>query len=419
MKNFIEGIIDCDKSIIKDYIINYKYPWEFLDDLNETIIKIGKKLNKQKFSEVYKNVWINNKAIVDSTAKIIGPCIIDKGTIIKVNAYIRENVFIGEICVVGNSSEVKNSVLFNEVKIPHFNYIGDSILGYKAHLGAGAITSNVKSDGSFVKTIINGSVYNTKRKKYGAIIGDNVEIGCNAVVAPGTFIKSNSIVYPLVMVRGEIEKNKIVKDMNKIVSRNLIKLYIDFDSTLFNTEKFYMDFLNICEKNGIKKQNIELHKKEMLNNRDVFDLEEFMLVLLEKNIISNSIVNQVNNLYLNDYVYEDVVPVLEDLTGKYELILLTYGNHNYQMHKIQSSGLKKYFNKIIVTNNKKNELENVDYENGIFIDNNPIEVEKFYKRNVKKVIRIRRENDKKSKIDTDVNIPEYADLCELYNKELK
>lgn len=169
--------------------------------------------------EIESNVWISKTANVDSTARIIGPCIIDDDCQIRVNAFIRGNVIIGKGAVVGNSSEVKNSILFDEAKIPHFNYIGDSILGHKAHFGAGSLTSNVKSDESIVKVTLNGNKYDTNMKKIGSVVGDNVEIGCNAVLTPGVVIGRNSTVYPLTMVRGEIGSNKIVKSMTEIISK--------------------------------------------------------------------------------------------------------------------------------------------------------------------------------------------------------
>lgn len=219
MKERLQNILDFERSIISDYSENFDNYWDFLRNLKDIVILIGKNLDKEKYKEVYPNVWISKTAIVDKTARIIGPCIIDDDSEIRVNAYIRGNVIIGKGCVVGNSSEVKNSVLFDEAKIPHFNYVGDSILGYRAHFGAGALTSNVKSDSSFVKVTLNGNVYETNMKKVGSVVGDNVEVGCNAVLTPGVVIGNNSNIYPLVMVRGEIEENKIVKSMDNIVTK--------------------------------------------------------------------------------------------------------------------------------------------------------------------------------------------------------
>lgn len=217
MKEILKNIINLDNSIATNYLKEYNYPWEILDNLNEIIINLGSKLDKEEFKEINPNVWVNKNAKIDETAKIIGPCIIDKEAIIGHNALIRNDVIIGKKCFVGNSTEIKNSILFDEATVPHFNYIGDSILGNKSHFGAGSLTSNLKSNKSIIKMKINGKIYDTKRNKVGAIVGDNVEIGCNAVLNPGTVIGKNSMIYPLTMVRGEIKKNKIVKTMENIV----------------------------------------------------------------------------------------------------------------------------------------------------------------------------------------------------------
>lgn len=221
MKEQLQDILNFNKSIINEYCDNYDNYWELLKDLKNIIIAIGNNLDKTKYDEVEHNVWISKAAKVDNTAHIIGPCIIDEDSEVRVNAFIRENVIIGKGCVVGNSSEIKNAVLFDEAKIPHFNYIGDSILGYKAHFGAGSLTSNVKSDESFVNVILHGNKYTTNMKKVGSIVGDNVEIGCNAVLTPGTIVGRNSTIYPLTMVRGEIGSNKIVKSMNEVVDKRM------------------------------------------------------------------------------------------------------------------------------------------------------------------------------------------------------
>lgn len=219
MDSYISTIINLKNSILGKYITDYDNYWEFIADLKSLIIKVGKTLDKEKYEEKYPNVWISKNAIIDESAKIIGPCIIDENAEIRVNAFIRGSVVIGKGCVVGNSSEVKNAVLFDEAKIPHFNYIGDSIIGYKAHFGAGAVTSNIKSDESAIKIRMNNNTYETKKRKLGSLVGDFVEIGCNCVLTPGVIIGSNTNVYPLVMVRGEIGKNKIVKNMDNIIEK--------------------------------------------------------------------------------------------------------------------------------------------------------------------------------------------------------
>lgn len=224
MKEQLQEILDFERSIISDYSELFDNYWDFLNNLKKIIMVIGTSLDEEQYDEVSPNVWISKKAIVHKTATIIGPCIIDDYAEIRVNAFIRGSVIIGKSCVVGNSSEIKNSILFDETKIPHFNYIGDSILGYRAHFGAGSLTSNVKSDESNVSVTINDIKYNTNMKKVGSIVGDNVEIGCNAVLTPGVVIGRNSTIYPLTMVRGEIGSNKIVKSMDEIVAKRNVKV---------------------------------------------------------------------------------------------------------------------------------------------------------------------------------------------------
>lgn len=223
MKEQLIDILNFNKSIINNYCDNFNNYWDFLKKLNNLIIVIGNNLDKTKYDEVEPNIWISKTADVDKSARLIAPCIIDDNSEVRVNAFIRGNVIIGKGCVVGNSSEIKNSVLFDEAKVPHFNYIGDSILGHKAHFGAGSLTSNVKSDETFVKVTLKGKKNETNMKKVGSIVGDNVEIGCNSVLTPGTIVGRNSIIYPLTMVRGEIESNKIVKSSNNIVDKDVRK----------------------------------------------------------------------------------------------------------------------------------------------------------------------------------------------------
>ena len=221
MKKQLQNIIDFDKSIINEYCDNYDNYWELLKSLKDIIAIIGNNLDKTQYDEKEPNIWVSKTANIDPTARIVAPCIIDEESEIRVNAYIRGNVIVGKGCVVGNSSEIKNAILFDEAKIPHFNYIGDSILGYKSHFGAGSVTSNVKSDESLVKVTIGGNKHNTNMKKIGSVVGDNVEIGCNAVLTPGVIIGRNTTIYPLTMVRGEISSNKIVKSMNEIVDKRV------------------------------------------------------------------------------------------------------------------------------------------------------------------------------------------------------
>ena len=215
----IEELFDLDKTILKEDFFKVNYPWELLKDLKSMIINIGKNLNKEDYQEIKENVWVGKNVKISSSAEINGPCIVGRDTEIRVNAFIRGCVIIGNNCVIGNSTEIKNSILFDNVKVPHFNYVGDSILGYKAHFGAGVITSNIKSDESNVVVRYKDKKIETSRKKVGAIVGDNVEVGCNAVLAPGTIINKNSNIYPLTLVRGYIPQNVIVKDLNNIVEK--------------------------------------------------------------------------------------------------------------------------------------------------------------------------------------------------------
>ena len=214
MQEYLKNLFDFNKTIASSYILKYDYP-EVLNHIGEIIFEISKTLNND-YQEISPNVFVHKSVKIDKSATIIGPCLVLENSEIRVNAYIRGNVIIGKNCVIGNSTELKNAILFDEVKVPHFNYIGDSLLGYKVHFGAGSLTSNVKSDESNVTLTINSEKIKTNRKKIGALVGDNVEIGCNAVLTPGTIIGKNTTIYPLVMVRGEIPENKIVKSTTMV-----------------------------------------------------------------------------------------------------------------------------------------------------------------------------------------------------------
>lgn len=204
-------------SIADSYIKKYVYPYEVLPNIKDIILDIGKNLGNEYYL-LKENVWISKTVDLPNNVSIVGPCIIDHDASLRTGAYIRGNVIIGKNSVLGNSCEIKNSILYDNVEVPHFNYVGDSILGEHSHMGAGSITSNLKSDKKNV--IIKGKTnIETNLRKVGAFLGDNVEIGCNSVLTPGTVIGKGTIVYPLVMVRGVIEENKIVKSMNNIVDR--------------------------------------------------------------------------------------------------------------------------------------------------------------------------------------------------------
>ena len=208
----LKEIINNNHTICNNYLNEYNNAWDIIPDIKNLIIKIGKNLDSNIFDKKENNIWIAKNVKIDDNVKIIGPCIIDENTIIKHGSYIRENVIIGKNCIISNSSEIKNSLIYDECQLPHFNYIGDSILGYKSHLGAGSIITNLRLDKSPITIKDKQKIINTGLNKMGAIIGENVEIGANSVIYPGTIIKQNTIVYPLTKVRGIIEKNSIIKN---------------------------------------------------------------------------------------------------------------------------------------------------------------------------------------------------------------
>lgn len=217
--NLITKLFSLNESIAGDFLIEYEFPWECLKDIGDYILRIAPFLSDD-FSLVKEKVWIHKDAKVSPSSLIEGPTIICQGAEIRHCAYIRGNTIVGEKAVVGNSTEVKNSILFNEVQVPHFNYVGDSILGYKAHFGAGVITSNVKSDKKNVKVRLeDGSVVATDLRKFGALVGDFVEVGCNSVLNPGTIIGRNTNIYPLSCVRGYIKEDSICKRAGEVVKK--------------------------------------------------------------------------------------------------------------------------------------------------------------------------------------------------------
>ncbi len=214
----IEQLFSIHETIAKDLFIKATYPWEILPDISSFIIKLGNQLDPSVFEKKGENIWIAKSATVFPSAYIAGPCIIDENAEIRHCAFIRGNAIVGKGAVVGNSTELKNVILFNKAQVPHYNYVGDSILGYKAHMGAGSITSNLKSNKTLV-TINGKEKIETGLKKIGAMLGDQVEIGCGSVMNPGTIIGKNSDVYPLSNVRGVIPANSIFKGKNEIVKK--------------------------------------------------------------------------------------------------------------------------------------------------------------------------------------------------------
>ena len=216
----IADLYDVSHTIAAELLSADAYPWELLDSIKEFILALGKTLDPKLYECRGDGVYIARDAKIAPTASIGGPCIIDSGAEIRHCAYIRGSAIVGKGAVVGNSCELKNCILFDNVQVPHFNYVGDSILGYKSHMGAGAVTSNVKSDKTHVCVKTGGTVIDTGRKKFGAMLGDNVEVGCNSVLCPGTIIGKNSNIYPLSRVRGVIPPNSIFKDADNIVQKH-------------------------------------------------------------------------------------------------------------------------------------------------------------------------------------------------------
>ena len=214
------NLYDLSQTIAKDLLESVTYPWEVLSKINDYILEIGNKLDSEKYDKVGEDVWIAKTAKVMPSAYIHGPAIIGENAEIRHCAFIRGKVIVGDKAVVGNSTELKNVILFNEALVPHYNYVGDSILGYKAHMGAGSITSNVKSDKKLVVVKNGKEKIETGLKKFGAMSGDSVEIGCGSVLNPGTVVGKTSNVYPLSSVRGVIPQNSIYKKQNEIVEKN-------------------------------------------------------------------------------------------------------------------------------------------------------------------------------------------------------
>ena len=214
----ISELYDLNYTVAADYLKGFVYPWGALGGIKDTIIKIGKTLDKNEYTEVSENVWVHKSAKIAPTAYLGAPCIIGENTEVRHCAFIRGSALIGNGCVVGNSTELKNVILFDGVQVPHYNYVGDSILGHKSHMGAGSITSNVKSDKTFV-TVKGNETIATGLKKFGAMLGDFVEVGCNSVLNPGTVIGKNTNVYPLSCVRGVVPADSIYKSGGKIVAK--------------------------------------------------------------------------------------------------------------------------------------------------------------------------------------------------------
>ena len=213
----ITDLYDLNETLAKDYLAGFTYPWEALKGIKDMIIALGQTLGAE-YKEIAPQVWVHETATVAPTAYIGAPCIIGANTEVRHCAFIRGSALVGNTCVVGNSVELKNVIIFNNVQVPHYNYVGDSILGHRSHMGAGSLTSNVRSDKALV--VIHGEVaMPTGQKKVGAMLGDRVEVGCNSVLNPGTVIGRDSIIYPTSCVRGVVPANSIYKNNGTIVER--------------------------------------------------------------------------------------------------------------------------------------------------------------------------------------------------------
>lgn len=215
----IQNLYNLEETIAAGLFLEIDYPWEALPKIKDFILELGNSLDPEIYEERGENIWVAKNAKVAPTAFLNGPLIIDEEAEIRHCAFIRGNAIVGKNCVVGNSTELKNVVLFNSVQVPHYNYVGDSILGYKSHMGAGSITSNVKSDKTLVVVKDNGEEIKTGLKKFGAMLGDFVEVGCNSVLNPGTVIGAHTNVYPLSMVRGVVPEHSIYKNRNEIAQK--------------------------------------------------------------------------------------------------------------------------------------------------------------------------------------------------------
>ena len=210
---------DLSKTLAKELLESKTYTWEVLPCISEFIVKLGNTLSEEEYEKKGENVWIAKSAKVAPTAYINGPAIIGKDAEVRHCAFIRGNALVGEGAVVGNSTELKNVILFDKVQVPHYNYVGDSILGYKSHMGAGSITSNVKSDKKLVVVKGKEAHIETGLKKFGAMLGDEVEVGCGSVLNPGTVVGSHTNIYPLSSVRGVVPSHSIYKNQNEVVDK--------------------------------------------------------------------------------------------------------------------------------------------------------------------------------------------------------
>lgn len=215
----VKALYNLNETIAKDIFEGATYPWEVLPKISTFILELGETLSEEEYEKAGENVWIAKSATVAPTACINGPAIIGKNAEVRHCAFIRGNAIVGEGAVVGNSTELKNVILFNKVQVPHYNYVGDSVLGYKSHMGAGSITSNVKSDKTLVTVKTEAGAIETGLKKFGAMLGNEVEVGCGSVLNPGTVVGSHTNIYPLSMVREFVPANSIYKKRGEVIEK--------------------------------------------------------------------------------------------------------------------------------------------------------------------------------------------------------
>ncbi len=215
----ITQLYDLTHTLAAEYLKQFTYPWEALAGISDFIIKLGNSLDPEEYEKRGENIWVHRTANVFESAYLHGPLIVGKGAEVRHCAFIRGSALIGEEAVVGNSTELKNVILFDKVQVPHYNYVGDSILGYKAHMGAGSITSNVKSDKLLVEIHAEDGEIETGRKKIGALVGDNVEVGCGSILNPGSVIGRGTNIYPLSSVRGGVNANSIYKRQGEVATK--------------------------------------------------------------------------------------------------------------------------------------------------------------------------------------------------------
>lgn len=212
-------LFDLTQTMAADLLKTREYPWEILGDIHDFIIKLGNTLEPEIYEKKGENIWIAKSASVFESASITGPCIIGERTQVRHCAFIRGDALVGNDCVIGNSAELKNVIIFNNCEVPHYNYVGDSVLGFHAHMGAGSITSNIKADRQNIKIRCSDKIIETGRRKIGAMLGDYAEIGCNAVLNPGTIVGKNTNIFPTACVRGVVPSGCIMRNTGELVEK--------------------------------------------------------------------------------------------------------------------------------------------------------------------------------------------------------